>query len=150
MRWLLPGLVSLLRCSYIVMQNWLKKWMYGQGRCVQGNHTKHTHTGNLAYAFDFKLKPGTKVRSSSTSTSYAVRTNTYPGTWYCFTWYQVFDSIVLLVPGIYLPTGTILESREKCLFFFSHNTYSVSLLGLKNRHGHWLCWMPTGRKNGLM
>ena len=22
-------------------------------------------------------------------------------------------------------------------------------LGLKNRHGHWLCWMPTGRKNGL-
>ena len=41
------------------MQNWLKKWMYGQGRCVQGNHTKHTHTGNLAYAFDFKLKPGT-------------------------------------------------------------------------------------------
>ena len=21
------------------------------------------------------------------------------------------------------------------------------LLGLKNRHGHWLCWMSTGRKN---
>ena len=23
-------------------------------------------------------------------------------------------------------------------------------LGLKNRHGRWLCWMSTGRKNGLM
>ena len=23
-------------------------------------------------------------------------------------------------------------------------------LGLKNRHGHWLCWISTGRKNGSM
>ena len=23
----------------------------------------------------------------------------------------------------------------------------VPVLGLKNRHGHWLCWMPTGRNN---
>ena len=29
-------------------------------------------------------------------------------------------------------------------------TQLVSLLGLKNRHGHWLCWMSTGRKDGLM
>ena len=29
-------------------------------------------------------------------------------------------------------------------------TELVSLLGLKNRHGHWLGWMSTGRKNGLM
>ena len=26
-------------------------------------------------------------------------------------------------------------------------TKLVSLLGLKNRHGHWLCWLSTGRKN---
>ena len=29
-------------------------------------------------------------------------------------------------------------------------TELVSLRGLKNRHGHLLCWMSTGRKNGLM
>ena len=28
-------------------------------------------------------------------------------------------------------------------------TERVSLLGLKNRQGHWLCRMSTGRKNGL-
>ena len=26
----------------------------------------------------------------------------------------------------------------------------ASRLGLKNRHGHWLCRMSTGRMNGLM
>ena len=33
-----------------------------------------------------------------------------------------------------------------------HTTELVSLLGLKNRHGHghWLCWMSTGRKSALM
>ena len=29
-------------------------------------------------------------------------------------------------------------------------TARISLLGLKNRHGHYLCWMSTGRNNGLM
>ena len=29
-------------------------------------------------------------------------------------------------------------------------TKLVSLPGLKNRHGHRLCWMSTGRNNGLM
>ena len=29
-------------------------------------------------------------------------------------------------------------------------TELVSLLGLKNRRGHWLCWMSTGRNNGVM
>ena len=29
-------------------------------------------------------------------------------------------------------------------------TEVVYRLGLKNRHGHCLCWMSTGRKNGLM
>ena len=28
-------------------------------------------------------------------------------------------------------------------------TELVTLLGLKNRHGHWLCWMSTRRKKGL-
>ena len=23
------------------------------------------------------------------------------------------------------------------------------IIGLKNRHGHWLCWMSTGRKNAV-
>ena len=27
---------------------------------------------------------------------------------------------------------------------------NLSLLRLKNRHGHWLCWISTGRKNGWM
>lgn len=35
--------------------------MHGQGRCIQGNHTNDTHRGDLEYAFDFKLRPGTKV-----------------------------------------------------------------------------------------
>ena len=29
-------------------------------------------------------------------------------------------------------------------------TELASLLGLKNRYGHWLCWMSTGKKNGLV
>ena len=27
---------------------------------------------------------------------------------------------------------------------------SLCLARMKNRHGHWLCWMSTSRKNGLM
>lgn len=42
-------------------QTWRDKWINGQGRCVQGNHTEDTHRGDLGYAFDFKLRPGTKV-----------------------------------------------------------------------------------------
>ena len=42
-------------------QTWRDKWMNGQGRCIQGNHTEDTHRGDLGYAFDFKLRPGTKV-----------------------------------------------------------------------------------------
>ncbi|CAM9990769.1 unnamed protein product [Scytosiphon promiscuus] len=44
-----------------VLQSWRDKWINGQGRCIQGNHTSDTHKGDLAYAFDFKLRPGTKV-----------------------------------------------------------------------------------------
>ena len=29
-------------------------------------------------------------------------------------------------------------------------TELVALRGLKNRRGHWLCWMSAGRKNRLM
>lgn len=63
--------LTICDAQYIVLQNWLEKWMYGQGRCVQGNHSKHTHTGNLAYAFDFKLKQGTKVRSFNLRSTHA-------------------------------------------------------------------------------
>ena len=31
-----------------------------------------------------------------------------------------------------------------------HNLYPHLCLRLKNRHGHWLCWMSTSRQNGLM
>ncbi|CAM9667731.1 unnamed protein product, partial [Ectocarpus sp. 6 AP-2014] len=40
------------------------KWMHGQGRCIQGNHTEDTHRGDLEHAFDFKLRPGSKVLAS--------------------------------------------------------------------------------------
>ena len=43
------------------MQSWRDKWINGQGHCIQGNHTDDTHKGDLGYAFDFKLRPGTKV-----------------------------------------------------------------------------------------
>lgn len=42
-------------------QTWRDKWINGQGRCIQGNHTEDTHKGDLCFAFDFKLRPGTKV-----------------------------------------------------------------------------------------
>lgn len=42
-------------------QSWHDKWINGQGRCTQGNHTDDTHKGDLGYAFDFKLRPGTKA-----------------------------------------------------------------------------------------
>ena len=34
--------------------------------------------------------------------------------------------------------------------FVTTELVSLLLTGLKNRHGHWLWWMSTGRKNGLM
>ncbi|CAN0275386.1 unnamed protein product [Pylaiella littoralis] len=42
-------------------KSWHDKWINGQGRCTQGNHTDDTHKGDLGYAFDFKLRPGTKA-----------------------------------------------------------------------------------------
>ena len=36
---------------------------------------------------------------------------------------------------------------QRCRFV---TTELASLLRLRNRHGPWLCWMSTGRKNGLM
>ena len=59
------------------------------------------------------------------------------------------------VPGIfqvyypYYPgsAGTRVSGQHSELFTVT--TELVSLLGLKNQHGHWLCWMPTGRKNGF-
>eukprot|EP00752_Nemacystus_decipiens_P004723 g4306.t1 len=42
-------------------KSWRDKWINGQGRCIQGNHTEDTHNGDLGYAFDFKLRPGTQV-----------------------------------------------------------------------------------------
>ena len=32
----------------------------------------------------------------------------------------------------------------------SVDTRACISLGLENRQGHWLCWMSTGRKNGLL
>eukprot|EP00903_Cladosiphon_okamuranus_P016124 g14880.t1 len=42
-------------------KTWHDKWINGQGHCIQGNHSEDTHKGDLCYAFDFKLRPGTKV-----------------------------------------------------------------------------------------
>ena len=42
--------------------------------------------------------------------------------------------------------GTVYIAIFKC---YAH-IKAFNSLGLKNRHGHWLCWMSTGIRNGLM
>ena len=73
-----------------------------------------------------------------------------------FVFYLCFPSFLYFIECV-----CRIQFQDMCVFFLSTcrhpaqrrsfvNTKLVYLLGLKNRHGHWLWWMSTGRKNGLM
>ena len=68
------------------------------------------------------------------------------------------EIIIIIVwwHGLALPTAAVLTAyyvatKYLCgVALWPQNLYiSLLLIGLKNRHGHCLCWMSTGRKNGL-
>ena len=55
-------------------------------------------------------------------------------------------SFALLIRRLYAEANAMIIAY----IFVTTERVSLLLIGLKNRHGHWLCWMSTGRKNGLM
>ena len=71
---------------------------------------------------------------------------------YSLTYYSTCFFVSFVLPVIPLSTDTLLTALRYSIFvsWFCDHRACISLHRRKNRHGHWLCWMSTGRKNGLM
>ena len=64
-----------------------------------------------------------------------------------------YDDMALHCPLLTVLTAYQVRGNVVSLLWRSlwpQSLFLFYLIGLKNRHGHWLCWMSTGRKNGLM